>query len=215
MNQKGFEEGKKQLKYHSKNPIYNYLVNGFNTAVKNFFYDVSKSKTSNRIPNKILEIGVGEGQITEICLSVFPNAKYIAADIANGILNIAKNNLSKHQNQISFEIQDIRNMPYDNDIFDLIICCEVLEHVSVPQNGLTEIYRVLKPNGLAVLSVPNEPIWRVLNMARGYYWNNLGNTPGHINHWSTKQFKKFVVEHQFKVLDVKKPLPWSVVLAKK
>jgi len=211
MNQKEFEGGKKQLKYHSKNPVYNYLVNGFNNSIKNSLNDISKFT----IPNKVLEIGVGEGQITEICLSVFPDAQYTAADIANGILSVAKETLKNYQKQISFEIQDIRNMPYDSNTFDLVICCEVLEHVPAPENGLAEIYRVLKPNGFTVLSVPREPIWRVLNMVRGYYWSSIGNTPGHVNHWSANTFNKFVVKHQFEVLDLKKPLPWNVILAKK
>jgi len=211
MNQKGFEEGKKQLKYHSKNPIYNYLVNGFNTSVKNCFTSIDKFGK----PDKILEIGVGEGQITEICLSIFANAQYTAADIASGILEVAKKKLIEHKHKISFEIQDIKNMPYENNSFDLIICCEVLEHVPEPQKGLTEIFRVLKPNGFAVVSVPREPIWRVLNMVRGYYWSNLGNTPGHVNHWSVTSFQKFVQEQDFEIIELKKPLPWTMVLAKK
>lgn len=211
MDQKGFEQGKKQLKYHSKNPVYNYLVNGFNNSVKRNLIEISKLNK----PKKILEIGVGEGQITEICLSVFPDAQYIAADIANGILTVAKETLKKYQNQISFEIQDINNMPYNNNTFDLVICCEVLEHVPQPKNGLAEIYRVLKPNGVALLSVPKEPVWRVLNMLRGYYWDALGNTPGHVNHWSVNKFKKFVSEHQFEILNIDKPLPWSVILVQK
>ncbi len=39
-----------------------------------------------------------------------------------------------------------------------------------------------------LVSVPREPLWRALNMARGAYWRELGNTPGHLNHWSRRSF---------------------------
>ena len=46
----------------------------------------------------------------------------------------------------------------------------------------------------AILSVPREPIWRALNMARGAYLKDFGNTPGHVNHWSQRAFLKMVGE---------------------
>jgi len=49
---------------------------------------------------------------------------------------------------------DVHNLPFKNELFDLVICTEVLEHVKVPQAVLAEIYRVLKPNGLMFLTAP-------------------------------------------------------------
>ncbi len=210
MNQEGFEAGKKQLKYHTKNPIYNYLVNGFNSTVKSYFENVKDIEK----PKRILEIGVGEGQITELCLSVFPDATFIAADIAKGILDVAQENLSAYSDRVSFEVQDITKLTFDDNSFDMVICCEVLEHVPGPRVGMAELSRVLKPGGHAVLSVPNEPLWRVLNMARGYYWKDFGNTPGHVNHWSTSAFRKDIVDHNFMVIKTARPLPWSMFLCR-
>ena len=50
-------------------------------------------------------------------------------------------------------------------------------------------------NGFILLSVPKEPIWRICNMARGKYWKDLGNTPGHIQHWTKKKFCRMVVNN--------------------
>jgi len=63
------------------------------------------------------------------------------------------------------------------------------------------------------VSVPREPLWRGLNMARGAYWRDLGNTPGHVNHWSKRGFVSLlscvgVVE------EVRSPFPWTVVLVR-
>ena len=62
-----------------------------------------------------------------------------------------------------------------------------------PAAALAEIARVARRD--IVVSVPREPIWRVANLARGKYVGALGNTPGHINHWSKASFAAFVGQH--------------------
>jgi len=51
-------------------------------------------------------------------------------------------------------------------------------------------------------------------MYRLAYLKNFGNTPGHINHWSTRVLVDFVGK-EFEVKEVKTPLPWSLVLVEK
>lgn len=51
---------------------------------------------------------------------------------------------------------DITALPFDNDQYDLIICNHVLEHIPDDLKAMREIYRVLKPGGLAILQVPYE-----------------------------------------------------------
>lgn len=52
-------------------------------------------------------------------------------------------------------------------------------------------------------------------MARGKYWKDFGNTPGHIQHWSKKKFCRMVADNDMKIVSVKTPFPWTMVLAKK
>ena len=59
---------------------------------------------------------------------------------------------------------------------------EVLEHVPDPAHTVAEMARCAARHVL--VSVPREPLWRAVNMARGAYWRELGNTPGHVNHFS-------------------------------
>lgn len=49
---------------------------------------------------------------------------------------------------------DITKIPFSDNYFDLIICNHVLEHIPNDQQAMSELYRVLKPNGLAILQVP-------------------------------------------------------------
>ena len=53
----------------------------------------------------------------------------------------------------------------------------------------------------------------MLNMARGEYLRNLGNTPGHIQHWSSASFLE-LLRKTVKVVEVRKPLPWTMVLCR-
>ena len=55
-----------------------------------------------------------------------------------------------------------------------------------PERALAEMARVAR--GYLLVSVPREPLWRALNIARGAYVRDLGNTPGHLNHWSRRAF---------------------------
>ena len=98
---------------------------------------------------------------------------------------------------------------YNEEQFDLVVCCEVLEHLQYPEDGLKALQKVVKKN--LVLSVPREPVWRVLNMMRGKYLTKLGNTPGHIQHWSRSEFIK-LVEKYFDTVYVKNPFPWTMIL---
>jgi len=59
------------------------------------------------------------------------------------------------QNKIIFDVGDIQNIKQGDSTFDVVICSEVLEHLDVPNDGARELYRVLKPNGKAIVSMPN------------------------------------------------------------
>ena len=63
------------------------------------------------------------------------------------------------------------------------------------------------------MSVPREPLWRGLNLARGAYLKALGNTPGHVNHWSKRSFAALLGRHG-KVVETRSPFPWTMLLVR-
>ena len=65
-----------------------------------------------------------------------------------------------------------------------------------------------------LVSVPREPVWRVMNMARLGCIADLGNTPGHVQHGSRRAFIAFVARHDAEIVEVRNPLPWTQVLCR-
>ncbi len=51
---------------------------------------------------------------------------------------------------------DICNLPFENDAYDVILCNHVLEHIPDDTNAMQELYRVLKPGGMAILQIPQD-----------------------------------------------------------
>ena len=88
---------------------------------------------------------------------------------------------------------------------------EVLEHVPDPEHTVSEMARCA--SGHLLVSVPREPLWRGLNMARGAYIKDLGNTPGHLNHWSKRSFVQLLSRYGT-VVEARSPFPWTMLLVR-
>lgn len=187
-------------KYSSKNPLARYLVQGFDDAIGTL--------AAQSDPQSILEIGSGEGHVTEILLKD-TRARIHATELSEAVMNETRKQLTDPR--VSWELAKLEDY-HPSGHFDLVVCCEVLEHLPDPSAGLKSLHAM--DADFFVLSVPNEPIWRILNFLRGSYFRDFGNSPGHVQHWSTKQFIQFV-STEFTVLEVRTPLPWTALLCKK
>jgi 2-polyprenyl-3-methyl-5-hydroxy-6-metoxy-1,4-benzoquinol methylase len=186
-------------KYQSKNPIGRYLVNKFLSNITELVESVANNK-------RIHEIGCGEGQITGLLYQ--KGFEIRGTDIRKESIEVAKKNAFDNNLDIEFKIGSIYELE-ESDISDIIMCCEVLEHLENPILALENLKEITSQ--YIILSVPREPIWRLMNMARGKYLSEFGNTPDHIQHWSTKSFKK-LVSNYFNIIEVRQPLPWTILL---
>ena len=185
-------------KYASSNPIEQRLMGGF--------FDALLTSLPASAPERILEVGLGEGEVAERVRARFPSARFTGIDLPDPELAEAWS-----AKGIAGSFADIVSLPFADDTFDLVLAIEVLEHVPDPPAGLTELKRVGRAD--LVVSVPREPIWRAANLARGKYLRDLGNTPGHVNHWSARSFTSFVGS-QLDIVAVRRPLPWTMVQAR-
>ena len=185
-------------KYASNNPVARFLFSRF---LKDVMQMVKQTGCFD-----IHEVGCGVGHLSGV-LSHIPNTRVRASDFSFKIIEQAK----KTYPSVLFQVRDIYNLDAIHDAACLIVCCEVLEHLKNPEKALLSLLGISR--NYALFSVPREPLWRAMNMARGKYLSARGNTPGHLQHWSKSAFLNLLSEH-FEIIEARVPLPWTVVLCK-
>lgn len=155
-----------------------------------------------------LEIGSGEGYILTYILEVRPDIRLVGSDITPEIVYAGR----ARESGAVWCVARAEQLPFVDCSFDLLLACEVLEHIIAPDIVLSEMQRLCRK--YCIVSVPNEPLWRILNITRGQYLPRWGNTPGHVQHWSRKGIARLVSQY-FEIVEVRGVLPWTFVLARK
>ena len=159
----------------------------------------------------ILDVGCGTGEITLRLAELFPRASILGVDLLRQHLDRARERSNALAERVSFEVADAFELTRLGRRFDLVVCRHLLQAIPEPERVVQEMVRVARSHVL--LSVPREPLWRALNMARGAYLRDLGNTPGHVNHWSTGAFLDLANRHGT-IEALRTPFPWTMVLVR-
>lgn len=201
--EKGIVAGNVTDKYASGNPIHRWLMDGFLGQVETFVRTTGCKQ--------IYEVGCGEGLLSLTMSRRVEGLRIRGSDFSEQVIATARRNNADHGENHEFSVADVYSLNQAEHGAELVMCCEVLEHLERPEEAL-KILAGLAAKYL-ILSVPNEPLWRVLNFARGKYLSDWGNTPGHLNHWSPGAFRAFL-EKELVIEQVRCPLPWTVVLAR-
>ena len=186
-------------KYESGNLVSRFLIRGFMRALIDFASQVS--------PRTVLDVGCGEGVVLRQLGVLWDKVEIHGIDISVELLRVAQRVASR----VDYLTGNVYQLPLPRHYYDLVICTEVLEHLANPETALAEIVRVGK--GYCLLSVPREPWWRMANLMRGHYLTDGGNTPGHVSHWSSQGFIRFV-KNYVDVVAICQPFPWTVVLGR-
>ncbi len=191
-------------KYLTRNPISQWLITGF-------FRSLARSVAlvgSEGAIRSVIEFGCGEGVSTRALKRILPGARLHGFDLHRPSVQIARHICD----QAKVFVGDVCAAPMASDSADLVLMLEVLEHLPDPRAAIQEAMRVSR--GWCIFSVPNEPLWRVLNMLRGAYWRDWGNTPGHINHWSANSFAELLMSQSLAIVYLCKPLPWLMAVCR-
>jgi ubiquinone/menaquinone biosynthesis C-methylase UbiE len=189
-------------KYGTRNPVARLLVDRFLRAVDEAVGQVAGVR--------VLDVGCGEGVVSERIARLLPDAQVLGVDVDDPSLRAEWER--RQRGNLAFETGSAYSLPHEDASFDLVCAFEVLEHLERPSEALGELARVGAE--YLVLSVPREPLWRVLNVLSGRYLRVLGNTPGHVNHWSRGAFVRFA-GGAGTVMRVRTPLPWTIVTVKR
>ena len=189
-------------KYGSTNPVVRRLMAGFERTL-----DELLAKAS---PSTILDVGCGEGVLVEQWADRPGIKRIVGIDLPDEGLQAEW--AKRQRPNLEYKVMPAENLPFEDGSFEMASAIEVLEHVPDPAHTVAEMARVAR-GGHLLVSVPREPLWRGLNLARGAYLRDLGNTPGHVNHWSKRSFVALLSQHG-QVLEARSPFPWTMLLVR-
>ncbi len=157
-------------------------------------------------PSSILDVGCGEGVVTER-LARLTGVTTVGVDIGDERMRTEW--AARSAGLLTFQSASAYELPFDDGSFDCVCALEVLEHLERPRAALAEMARVART--ALLLSVPREPVWRVAHVLAGRDMRQLGNTPGHVNHWSARAFRDLASGYGV-VRGSERPFPWTIVL---
>lgn len=188
-------------KYGSTNPVVRRLMARFEGTLAELFAQAA--------PASVLDVGCGEGVLTHQWAQQLGDRRIVGIDLDDDKLKAEW--ATRQRPNLEYRTIPAEHMPFADGEFDLACAIEVLEHVPDPEHTVAEMARVASRHLL--VSVPREPLWRGLNMARGAYVKDLGNTPGHVNHWSKRSFVQLLSQHG-EVVEKRSPFPWTMLLVR-
>jgi 2-polyprenyl-3-methyl-5-hydroxy-6-metoxy-1,4-benzoquinol methylase len=202
LSDEGVVTGNTYDKYSTSNPIARRLMDGFQRDLDELLQRAA--------PRSLLDVGCGEGVLVQRWALRLGERRVVGVDLEEQSLQAG---WSEHAAP-NLEYRTMRadgQLPFIADEFDLVSAIEVLEHVPDPRRTLAEMARCAER--WLLVSVPREPLWRILNVARGAYWSALGNTPGHLHHWSARAFRQLLSPYG-EVIEVRAPFPWTMALVR-
>jgi SAM-dependent methyltransferase len=150
----------------------------------------------------VCEVGSGGGHV----LRLFREARLTAIDVSSVFLDTARRNLGGYD--VRFVKGEVDTLDLPAASFDRIVCTEVLEHTRDPEAILAAIARLLRPDGVAVITVPNDPlILRLKTLVRrspaGWVLGDRvewGGDRYHLHRWTPAEFET-VLGRFFRVTD--------------
>ncbi len=201
VDREGTVTGNTYDKYGSTNPVVRRLMSGFERTLDELFEQAD--------PQSLLDVGCGEAVLTHKWAQRLGDRRVVGIDLDDPQLHALWE--QRQAPNLAYKVMKAENLPFADGEFDLATAIEVLEHVPDPEHTVAEMARVA--SGHLLVSVPREPIWRALNVARGAYLKDLGNTPGHLNHWSKRSFVSLLSRHG-DVVQARSPFPWTMLLVR-
>ena len=200
MNTRDIVTGNFFDKFKSKNPIHRLLIWNFLQCMRMALDRAGKAST-------IVDVGCGTGELAKRLLES-TNMSYTGIDIDHILLE----ETAKAIPGAVTVFASAEHLPLPDGSCDLVLCSEVLEHLMNPVAAIAEFRRISKR--WLLVSVPREPMWRILNICRGAYLRQFGNTPGHFQHFGLRDIRNLVRSFGNIVLELR-PLPWTILLVER
>jgi SAM-dependent methyltransferase len=188
-------------KYGSDNPFVRRLMAGFQRELDRLLRLAD--------PSSVLDVGCGEGVLVQRWARLLDGRRVVATDLEEESIQAGWS--ARQAPNLEYRVGRAESLAFARGEFDLVSAIEVLEHIPDPEPTLAEMARCAER--YLLVSVPREPLWRALNLLRGAYLPALGDTPGHLNHWSKGAFVR-LLSTRGEVVAVRSPMPWTMLLVR-
>lgn len=187
-------------KYENPNPIHQWTLGRFFDTVAEILRQLA--------PRNVLEFGCGEGLFLEqLKRRGVKFDRFVGVDLRESAIADA----AKLHPEYEFHVADIMEWDPGKQPFDLVIASQVMEHIPQPDPIMRRLVALAGRDLL--FTVPREPWFRLLNLARGRDIARLGNHPEHINQWSSRGFAQYVGRFG-EVTEARTVTPFTIVLAR-
>ncbi|HSX48994.1 MAG TPA: class I SAM-dependent methyltransferase [Candidatus Saccharimonadales bacterium] len=158
--------------------------------------DTFKKLTKGKNFKNILDVGCASGRMANEISKIFPNAKMTGVDAYGKAIEYGK----KTYPNIKFRVADAHKLPFKANSFDLVICYEVIEHLTNPLKALQEMKRVLKKDGLAIITMDSGNIlfrivWWVSENTISSVWQNA-----HLHPFKHTELEKVIKKSGLKIV---------------
>ena len=187
-------------KYENKNTLHQYALNRFLSRVKN--------AVDENLAIRILEGGSADGYVVKYLKDRNSALELYGIDIDREAIRLAR----EMNPETRFEYGNLETGVLPKERFDMVTALEIFEHIPDTEKALFNMQKLNA--GYFLISVPNEPFFRILNFLRGRHWRRLGNHPEHIHTWRKNRFKK-VISKYFTIKKDYSSFPWTIFLATK
>jgi trans-aconitate methyltransferase len=160
-------------KYGSANPLVRWLVRQY---LETLYGLLERHPVA-----AVLDAGCGEGEIVRRIVERYDPPRLVGLDIDSRLIEHLRCEYPDHD----FRTGTLEDY-YDSEPYDVVLCLEVLEHIPDYRAALNALGRLSTRR--FIISVPNEPFFRLANVARLRYLSRGGNTPGHVNNFTARRF---------------------------
>lgn len=130
-----------------------------------FFSIIARNLVEKSHPEKVLDVGCDQGTLVYAFREL--GVESYGVDFFEHSRSCSHQSVKPY---LSLADVDFEPLPFDEESFNLVTCCQVLQHLQRPGYLISEIWRVLKPDGIAYITIPTLPfessIWRSFGIVR-------------------------------------------------